>query len=350
MAAIAGAGSYTFAAFALSAANFWIHVLSTIYTVLRKKGSFVVTPKKGAEARQPGAVMPALVAVGILVAACIYGLIKNPDAATINNVSFAAVHISILMTGCWAALQKPRAPAAGSFVPAEVRGLSRPDARRSGRLRRRWRWAGPRLLFLTRLRRVRVVSSASPSPSPPGSGCRRPPGASSTATSTPTGASSGATRAATRLARARPTAMLMAAAIGDAQPLQFGLGLDKDQPPPSRRADLVPMAQRACAWTPRRRPTPISTPAGRCSSPPAASSRPALRQEATQLGNAIMQVEVASSKGHAGADRRSLGDHSAGHGEPQLLLACHVRGAPAPPPATAAGALWRRARARSPTR
>ena len=78
MAAVAGAGSYTFAAFALSAANFWIHILSTIYTVLRKSGSFVVTPKKGAEARQPGAVMPALVAVGVLVAVSIYGLVAQP--------------------------------------------------------------------------------------------------------------------------------------------------------------------------------------------------------------------------------------------------------------------------------
>ena len=117
---MAGAGSYTFAAFTLSAANFWIHVLSTIYTVLRKKGSFVVTPKKGAEARQPAAVMPALVAVGILVSASIYGLARNPDAATINNVSFALVHATILMTGCWAALKKPRAPASGSLEPAEV--------------------------------------------------------------------------------------------------------------------------------------------------------------------------------------------------------------------------------------
>jgi cellulose synthase (UDP-forming) len=120
MAAVAGAGSYTFSAFALSAANFWIHVLSTIYTVTGRKGSFVVTPKKGAEARQPGAVMPALAAVGILVLASIYGLVRNPDSATINNVSFAAVHVSILMTGCWAALQKPPAPASGTFVPAEA--------------------------------------------------------------------------------------------------------------------------------------------------------------------------------------------------------------------------------------
>jgi cellulose synthase (UDP-forming) len=117
MAAVAGAGSYSFAAFALAAANFWIHILSTIYTVLRKSGSFVVTPKKGAEARQPGAVMPALVVIAVLLAACAYGLIRNPDAATINNVSFAAVHISILLTGCWAALQKPRV-AADSLEPA----------------------------------------------------------------------------------------------------------------------------------------------------------------------------------------------------------------------------------------
>jgi hypothetical protein len=46
--------------------------------------------------------------------------VKNRDAATINNVSFAAVHISILMTGCWAALQKPPAPATGPLVPADA--------------------------------------------------------------------------------------------------------------------------------------------------------------------------------------------------------------------------------------
>ncbi len=106
--ALAGAGSYTFSAFALAAANFWIHILSTVYTVLRKEGSFVVTPKKGAAARQPGAVMPALVVVGILVLASLYGLARNRDAATINNVCFAAVHVSILLTGCWPALAKPR--------------------------------------------------------------------------------------------------------------------------------------------------------------------------------------------------------------------------------------------------
>ena len=119
-AALAGAGTYTFSAFALATANFWIHVLSTVYTVLRKEGSFVVTPKTGAAARQPRAVMPALAAVAILVLVSMYGLIRAQDAATINNVSFAAFHISVLMAGCWPALAKPRAAASESAEPAEV--------------------------------------------------------------------------------------------------------------------------------------------------------------------------------------------------------------------------------------
>jgi hypothetical protein len=46
--------------------------------------------------------------VGILVGVSIYGLIREQDAATLNNVCFAAVHVSILMTGCWPALAKPK--------------------------------------------------------------------------------------------------------------------------------------------------------------------------------------------------------------------------------------------------
>jgi cellulose synthase (UDP-forming) len=65
-------------------------------------------------------VMPALAVVGILVAVSIYGLVRNPDAATINNVSFALVHVSILLAGCWAALQKPRASAAEPLEAAEA--------------------------------------------------------------------------------------------------------------------------------------------------------------------------------------------------------------------------------------
>lgn len=119
-AALAGAGAYTFSAFALAAANFWIHALATVFTVLKKEGSFVVTPKTGEAVRQPRAVMPALAAVGVLVLVSAYGLLREQDAATINNVSFAAFHISVLMTGCWPALAKPRAPAPESVQPAEA--------------------------------------------------------------------------------------------------------------------------------------------------------------------------------------------------------------------------------------
>jgi cellulose synthase (UDP-forming) len=117
---IASDGSVSFTSIALSAASFWIHVLASILTVLRRKGSFVVTPKTAAHARQPRAVWPALAAVGILVACCIYGLTRNQSAYTINNVSFAAIHVTLLMTACWPALQKPRAPAPDPSWAAEV--------------------------------------------------------------------------------------------------------------------------------------------------------------------------------------------------------------------------------------
>ena len=58
--------------------------------------------------------------VGVLLGACIYGLSRNQDAATINNVSFAAFHISVLMTGCWAALEKPPSSAPGAVEPADA--------------------------------------------------------------------------------------------------------------------------------------------------------------------------------------------------------------------------------------
>src|SRR5258705_5621202 len=63
-AALAGAGSVTFAAFAQAAANFWIHCRATVYTVLRKDGLFFLTPKKAAAAGQPDAGMPLLEVVG----------------------------------------------------------------------------------------------------------------------------------------------------------------------------------------------------------------------------------------------------------------------------------------------
>ena len=266
MAAVAGAGSYTFAAFALSAANFWIHVLSTIYTVLRKKGSFVVTPKKGAEARQPGAVMPALVAVGVLAAACVYGLVHNPDAATINNVSFAAVHISILMTGCWAALQKPPRSGRRDVRAGRGVGLSRPvrdvawSLAGAGRDRAvAAHAAAARVGLASELITVRLRGSGSgagvaaaehfldPYVNPDGRVVADRPG---------------------RRYGRRGTGLRDVAGGRDRRlaPLRHDLDVDEEQSPPPRRADLVPVARRARGGSTggvRRRPRRQPRAAGR---------------------------------------------------------------------------------------
>jgi cellulose synthase (UDP-forming) len=100
-----GGGAYTFRAFALQAASFWIHVQSTALAVLRVHGRFVVTPKEGASERQPRAVAPALAAIAVLTGAAAYGLSRGNDPATLNNVAFAALHVCVLACGIAPALR-----------------------------------------------------------------------------------------------------------------------------------------------------------------------------------------------------------------------------------------------------
>lgn len=102
--AVAGQGSYSFAAFALMESSFWIHVSSTLKALMRIRGRFVVTPKAGRSGRQPTTVLPALVALLVLGAAAVDGLLHSRSPSTLNNVAFAALHISILLTGLWPAL------------------------------------------------------------------------------------------------------------------------------------------------------------------------------------------------------------------------------------------------------
>jgi cellulose synthase (UDP-forming) len=114
-----GGGAYTFKAFALQAASFWIHVQSTVLTLLGRRGGFVVTPKEGAESRQPRAVAPALVAIAALSAVAVYGLLRDRDPATLNNVAFAALHIAVLTSGVMPALRRaPLAVAQPRSAPA----------------------------------------------------------------------------------------------------------------------------------------------------------------------------------------------------------------------------------------
>ena len=83
--ALAGSGTYTFGAFALSASNFWIHVQATIGALLRRAVRFVVTPKHGERKRQPRAIAPTLIAVGMLVGASAYGISRGHSPATLNK-------------------------------------------------------------------------------------------------------------------------------------------------------------------------------------------------------------------------------------------------------------------------
>jgi cellulose synthase (UDP-forming) len=120
--AVAGAGSYTWAAFALQSASFWIHVHASLMTLLRRRGRFVVTPKRGAAGRQPLTVLPALGAATALVAVGVYGLVQTRSPAMLNNVAFAALHVSVQLSGAWPAL----------------RGRPREEERSAERLERAW--------------------------------------------------------------------------------------------------------------------------------------------------------------------------------------------------------------------
>lgn len=115
--AVAGAGAYTFGAFALTAANFWIHLQATATTLLRRRGRFVVTPKVGQIGAQPRAVWPALLVLTVLLAVALRGLAQNRTPATLNNVAFTALHITVIATGVAAALR----PAPGPRVRRALR-------------------------------------------------------------------------------------------------------------------------------------------------------------------------------------------------------------------------------------
>jgi cellulose synthase (UDP-forming) len=143
--ALAGAGSYTFAAFALGASTFWIHVQATLRALTGRRGGFVVTPKQGEGGRQPRVVIPALAAVGVLIAVAGYGLAKDRSPSTLNNIAFAGLHITVLLAGAWPALRGAGAQARErrERPPAAVPAATRSTQHRSPRARPR-RLAGAR--------------------------------------------------------------------------------------------------------------------------------------------------------------------------------------------------------------
>lgn len=122
--AIMGNGTYSFRAYALSAASFWIHVQATVLTLLGRRGRFVVTPKTGAAGRQLRPVWPALVLLAVLLCAIGYGLSRDQSPGTMNNVAFALLHVSVLVAGVWPAIAPVR-PAQPDAAPAGTPVTSR---------------------------------------------------------------------------------------------------------------------------------------------------------------------------------------------------------------------------------
>ena len=102
---------------------------ATAAALLRLPARFVVTPKHGARRRQPRAVAPTLAALGVLLGAAAYGLLRNRSAATLNNVAFAGLHASVLALAVAPALRLKRS------APLRPEPESRPAVPRH---RRRW--------------------------------------------------------------------------------------------------------------------------------------------------------------------------------------------------------------------
>jgi cellulose synthase (UDP-forming) len=94
-----GGGTYTFAAYSLATSTSWLQVHATISVLRRRAGRFVVTPKEGDAGRQLRPAAPTLFMIGVLGAVGVYGLVRTRDAATLNNVAFAALHASVLLHG-----------------------------------------------------------------------------------------------------------------------------------------------------------------------------------------------------------------------------------------------------------
>jgi cellulose synthase (UDP-forming) len=108
--AVAGGGSYTFEAYCLYIANFWIQVLATVYVLTGSNMTWVVTTKQSSQKREPGSVLPALVTLGVLVLTAIYGIAGGLSSALANNLAFAGLYGAVILFGIWPALTKAPGP------------------------------------------------------------------------------------------------------------------------------------------------------------------------------------------------------------------------------------------------
>lgn len=106
--AVAGTGSYSFRAFALLAATFWVHLQASIAALLRLPAKFVVTSKSKSSGLHIGAVAPTLVVLAVLAGAATYALVTDRSPSSLNNIGFASLHIVVLARGVLPALMPER--------------------------------------------------------------------------------------------------------------------------------------------------------------------------------------------------------------------------------------------------
>jgi cellulose synthase (UDP-forming) len=107
-----GGGKYTFAAYSLATSTFWLQLHATWQVLRRQSRGFVVTPKAGDAGRQLRPAAPTLAIVTALVGAAVFGLARSQDAATLNNVAFAGLHVAVLFHGVLGAVLPGLATAA----------------------------------------------------------------------------------------------------------------------------------------------------------------------------------------------------------------------------------------------
>ena len=78
----------------------------------RQSRGFVVTPKSGDTSRQLRPAAPTLAVISVLTSVALLGLVRDQDAATLNNVAFAGLHVAVLFHGVLGAVLPGLATAA----------------------------------------------------------------------------------------------------------------------------------------------------------------------------------------------------------------------------------------------
>ena len=269
--------------------------------------------------------MPALVAVGILVA--VQHLRPRPQSRRRHDQQRLVRRRPRLdpddrMLGGARETAVPRPP--GRLRAGRGQRLSRRVARQVvavGAGARRHRRVVPRRLRWVELEQPRARERA-PRPSSPGRG-RRPqlPGPLRRRAD---GRVQRLDQGGDTVGEGQAYGMLLAAADRRPAALRQDLELDEGQPPASGRADLVPLARWPRGRPPgrlRRRPRREPRAAGRRLPLQPIRSTGARRSDSERRSSRSRSAPPPFT-GRPGADRRSLGGHaSAGHGRPELLRA-----------------------------